>query len=68
MLKCLAVYFKDTGYVQGMNALCGMLMTYTTPEDTFAITVSLFSNYALKEVFLPGLPGLERDFYILLCL
>ena len=43
-------------------------MTYTTPEDTFGIVVSLFDNYQLKENFLPGLPGLEKNFYIMLCL
>jgi len=42
VLKCLAIQFPETGYVQGMNALCGTLMTYTTPEDSFAIMVSLF--------------------------
>ena len=68
VLKCLAVYFESTGYVQGMNALCGTLMTYTTPEDTFAIVVSLFENYQMKENFLPGLPGLEKNFYIMLSL
>ena len=51
-----------------MNALCGVLMTYTTPEDAFAIMVSLFMNYSLKENFLPGLRGLEKNFYIMLSL
>ena len=43
-------------------------MTYTTPEDTFAITASMLSNYQLRDVFLPGLPGLEKNFYIMLSL
>ena len=66
VLKCISIYFPSTGYVQGMNALCGHLMTYTTPEDTFAIVVSLFTNYHIQDCFLPGLPGLEKNFYILL--
>ena len=51
-----------------MNSLCGTLMTYTTPEETFAITVSLFKNYHIHDSFLPGLPGLEKNFYIMLSL
>ena len=43
-------------------------MTYTTPEETFAITVSLFKNYHIHDLFLPGLPGLEKNFYIMLSL
>ena len=43
-------------------------MTYTSPEDTFAIVVSLFINYQIQDNFLPGLPGLEKNFYVLLCL
>jgi len=68
VLKCLALYFPSTGYVQGMNSLCGTLMTYTTPEDAFAIVVSLFANYEFQDSFLPGLPGLEKNFYIMLSL
>ena len=41
-------------------------MTYTTPEEAFAITVSLFENYHIHDSFLPGLPGLEKNFYIML--
>ena len=49
-----------------MNSLCGTFMTYTTPEEAFAITVSLFENYHIHDSFLPGLPGLEKNFYIML--
>ena len=68
VLKCLALYFPSSGYVQGMNSVAGTIMTYTTPEDTFAIMVSIFSNYQLHDSYLPGLPGLEKNFYIMLSL
>ena len=68
VLKCLALYFPSSGYVQGMNSVCGTLMTYTTPEDAFAIMVSIFTNYQLHDSYLPGLPGLEKNFYIMLSL
>lgn len=51
-----------------MGYLSATLMTYTTPEDSFSIMVSIFDDYKLKEQFLPGMPGLEKDFYILLSL
>ena len=51
-----------------MNSLCGTLMTYTTPEDTFAITASLFQNYNIQDCYFPRLPGLEKNFYIMLML
>ena len=68
VLKCLAVYYPDSGYVQGMNFLCTMLMSYTTPEDSFVIMVSLMKNYGLKELFEPGFPGLKKYYYILITL
>lgn len=68
VLKCLALYYPTSGYVQGMNSVAGTLMTYTTPEDTFAIMVSIFDNYHMHDSYLPGLPGLEKNFYIMLAL
>lgn len=47
-----------------MNFLCTMLMSYTTPEDSFAIMISLMQNYGLKELFMPGFPGLKKYYYI----
>ena len=51
-----------------MNFLCTMLMSYTTPEDSFVIMVSLMKNYGLKELFEPGFPGLKKYYYILITL
>ena len=49
VLKCLSLQFPETGYVQGMGYLSATLMTYTTPEDSFSIMVSMFNMYGLKE-------------------
>lgn len=68
VLKCVAVHVPATSYVQGMNTLCGTLMTYTSPEDAFAMMVSFLEHYDLKEMFLPGLPGLEKNFYLMIAL
>ena len=68
VLKCLALSFPEVGYVQGMNFLAAALMTYTTPEDSFAIMVSLMRNFDLKSLFEPGFPGLQKYFFIFVSL
>ena len=42
VLKCLAIYFPDIGYVQGMSYIAGTLMRYTTPETTLLILIKWF--------------------------
>lgn len=51
-----------------MGYLSATLMTYTTPEDSFSIMVSIFNEYKVIEMFWPGMPGLAKNFYILLSL
>ena len=45
-----------------------MLMSYTTPEDSFVIMVALMQNYGIKECFLPEFPGLKKYYYIFVAL
>ena len=66
MLKCLAIHFPEVGYVQGMSYLVATLMKYTTPENSLMIMISLFNEYRIKDQFLPGMPGVSKNFYILL--
>ena len=70
MLKCLAIQFEECGYVQGLGFVSGMLMTYVTPEDCFCMMNSFYLNddYAMKPLYLKGMPGLELCFYTLLSL
>ena len=68
ILKCITIQFPEVGYVQGMNNIAATLMKFNTPEDSFMIMISLFKNYGLRENFLPQMPGLARDTYILLVL
>jgi hypothetical protein len=62
--------YPDCGYVQGMGFVSAVLMTYTTPEDSFCIMNALFTleKYKMHDLFLPGMPGLERSFYVFLSL
>ena len=68
VLKCLAIHFPEVGYVQGMSYLAATLMKYTTPENSFFIMISLFDDYGVKEQFLPGMMGANKNFYVLLSL
>lgn len=68
MLKCLANRFPEVGYVQGLSYLAAMLMNYTTPENCYAIMTSLFTEYKIKEQYTKKMPGLEKNFYIMLSL
>lgn len=43
-------------------------MNYTTPENSYAIMTSLFTEYKIKEMYTSKMPGLEMNFYILLSL
>ena len=66
VLVAISAYFKETGYVQGMGYIVGLLLTYMDEEETFWAVVSLFNNYNLKRYFLPKMPGLNVSFYVLL--
>ena len=62
----MAINYPEVGYVQGQSYIASILSKYVTPQDIFLIMVSLFENYGMKEQFLPGFPGLKKDFYILI--
>ena len=51
-----------------MSYLAVTLMKYTTPEETLMILIKWFEENGLKELFMPGFPGLKKDFYVLLSL
>ena len=51
-----------------MSYIAVTLMKYTTPENTYMIIAKWFEQNDAKEMFLPGFPGLKKNFYILLSL
>eukprot|EP00743_Colponemidia_sp_Colp-15_P004267 GILK01004604.1.p1 GENE.GILK01004604.1~~GILK01004604.1.p1 ORF type:complete len:613 (+),score=134.01 GILK01004604.1:63-1901(+) len=63
ILQAIAVYHKDIHYCQGMNFIVGALL-YVVPEElAFWIMMSLIDNYDMKQMFLPGVPGLKFRIY-----
>lgn len=68
VLKGVSLVEKETGYVQGMNYLAGMLLTYMDMEDAFSCMLCILRDYNMRDFFLPGMPGLAKAFYIHLSL
>jgi len=53
-----------------MSFIVATLMTFVSPEETLGLFVSLFNEdkFMLRQVYQPGLTGLEYSNYIHLCL
>lgn len=64
-MKAHAVLNKDTGYCQGMGFVTALLLMYMEEEDAFWVLVQLTNSYGMDAVWKPGLPGLQKSFFIL---
>ncbi|KAK2070721.1 hypothetical protein P8C59_005195 [Phyllachora maydis] len=58
VLHAIALYFPDTGYVQGMASLAATLLCYYDEELCFAMLVRLWDYRGLRRLYQPGFPGL----------
>ena len=58
VLHCLALYFPDTGYVQGMASLAATLLCYYDEETTFIMCVRLWTLRGLDKLYAHGFAGL----------
>lgn len=65
VLYAYACHDTDVGYCQGMGFLAALFLMYYTEEDAFYCLVSLLNNpkYAMRGLFLPGLPLLHERFF-----
>lgn len=68
VLKALALHEQETGYVQGMGYMAAILLTYMDMEDAFACLVGILRGFSMRDMFMPGMPGLSKAFYIHLSL
>lgn len=66
ILCCLSMKNKRVGYVQGMAFLVGIFFSYLNEEKSFWMMENLLKNYHLQEIYLPGFPGLKKNFFVLL--
>ena len=58
-------YDPKIGYVQGMNFIVGALLYHCAEEIAFWLFVSLVEDHEMRDIFLPGLPGLYKHTQII---
>jgi len=58
-------YDPKIGYVQGMNFIVGALLYHCSEVIAFWLFVSLIEDHELRDIFLPGLPGLYKHTQII---
>ncbi|CAI4052704.1 GTPase-activating protein GYP5 SKDI_16G0300 [Saccharomyces kudriavzevii IFO 1802] len=64
VIKVYSVYDPDVGYTQGMAFIAApLLMNCENEAESFGLMVGLMKNYGLRELFLPGMPGLMLMLY-----
>ncbi len=64
VIKVYSVYDPDVGYTQGMGFIAAPLLINCENEaESFGLLVGLMKNYGLRELFLPGMPGLMLMLY-----
>ena len=68
VLKALSIEQEETGYVQGMGYMAGILMIYMDHEDAFFMLLSIMRDYDILDMYRPKMPGLARTFYVHLSL
>jgi len=58
VLHALALYFPETGYVQGMASLAATLLCYFDEARAFVMLVRMWTLRGLDKLYEPGFPGL----------
>ncbi|KAG0004167.1 hypothetical protein BGZ65_000825 [Modicella reniformis] len=64
VLKAYSNYNNQVGYCQGMASVVATMLTFFDEEKTFVLLAQLFDRYGIKDVVVPGFPGLFETFYI----
>jgi hypothetical protein len=60
VLVTYAKYDTQVGYIQGINFIVAVLLYHSSEEIAFWLFVSLMEDYEMREIYLPGLPGLYK--------
>jgi hypothetical protein len=58
VLHALSLYFPESGYVQGMAAICATLLCYYDEEHAFIMMVRLWQVRGLERLYMAGFDGL----------
>lgn len=66
VLRALASFLHEIGYVQGLNYVAATLLYHVSSEEyAFWIMVQLFKRYSFTEYYRMGMPGLVAFFDVL---
>ena len=65
VLTAFANYDSSVDYVQGMNFIVASLLFHCNEVISFWLFVSLIEDYELRDIYLPGLPGLYKHSQII---
>ncbi|KJE96386.1 rabgap1 protein [Capsaspora owczarzaki ATCC 30864] len=61
--KAYAAYDSETGYVQGLSFILGILVLHMPEEQAFAVIVKIMYDYGMRELFKPEMVALQVMFY-----
>jgi hypothetical protein len=65
LLRALAGLDGELGYCQGLNYVGGLLLLFMPEERALCLLVGLLRVCRLRNLFLPGLPGLQAALHAL---
>lgn len=65
VLLAFSKYDNTIGYVQGMNHIVDALSKHCSEEISFWLFVSLIEDYELRDIYMPGIPGLYKHIHVL---
>ena len=64
MLKALSLHHEESGYVQGMGYVAGVLLMHMEEQQVFEVMNAIFTRYNMKGYYLPCMPRLYQSFYV----
>ena len=66
VLSCFSMRNKKVGYVQGMSFLASVFLLYMPEEKAFWMLENIIKNFQKEELYYPGFPGLQVNFFVFL--
>ncbi|KAK9474311.1 rab-GTPase-TBC domain-containing protein [Dipodascopsis tothii] len=63
VIKAYSLWDPEVGYIQGMAFITVPLLLCMREEEAFGLLVALMRSYALRDLYLPEMPGLHIKLY-----
>ncbi|KAK9465330.1 rab-GTPase-TBC domain-containing protein [Lipomyces arxii] len=63
VIKAYTLWDPEVGYIQGMAFIVVPIVMAMKEEEAFGMLVNLMKTYAVRELFLPDMPGLHVKLY-----